>query len=90
MTKEGLIEAVVAKLNLSKKDATEAVRTVFDTIERSLSKGNEVTVSGFGTFRIKQRKARMGVNPRTGAKIQIPAMKVPKFTAGKGLKEAVK
>jgi len=90
MTKEGLVEALVSKLNLSKKDATEAVRTVFESIEKSLSKGEEVTVSGFGTFRVRHRKARMGVNPRTGAKIQVPAMKVPKFSAGKGLKEAVK
>ncbi|HOK34761.1 MAG TPA: HU family DNA-binding protein [Candidatus Paceibacterota bacterium] len=90
MTKEGLIEAIVNKIGCSKREANDILDTIIDTITQSLSRGEEVTLTGFGTFTIKKRAARMGVNPKTGEKIQIPATTVPKFRAGKSLKEAVK
>ncbi|MGB9763169.1 MAG: HU family DNA-binding protein [Minisyncoccia bacterium] len=90
MTKEGLIEEIVKKINCSKKDAAEALEAVIDAITKSLVKGEDVTITGFGTFAVKKRAARQGVNPKTGEKINIPAMTVPKFKAGKALKEAVK
>jgi len=90
MTKEGLIEAIVNKIGCSKREANDILETIIDTITQSLSRGEEVTLTGFGTFTIKKRAARMGVNPKTGEKIQIPAATVPKFRAGKTLKEAVK
>jgi DNA-binding protein HU-beta len=89
MTKEELIEAV-AKGCCSKREAADAVNAVFDAITKALSKGQKVALTGFGTFSVSKRAARMGVNPRTGAKIKIPATKVPKFKAGKTLKDAVK
>ena len=89
MTKEELIEAV-AKGCCSKKEAGEAVNAVFDTITKALSKGQEIVLTGFGKFSVSKRAARMGVNPRTGEKIKIKATTVPKFKAGKSLKEAVK
>lgn len=91
MTKDGLVEAVMnaAKLE-TKKQAHDIVETIFETITKTLSRGEEVAISGFGTFRIARRAARAGINPRTGAKIQIAASVKPKFRAGKALKEAVK
>ena len=77
-------------VDVSKKHAEEVVDFVFDSIADCLKKGEEVSISGFGTFVAKQRKARTARNPRTGAAVQVPAMKVPKFKAGKGLKDAVK
>ena len=77
-------------VDVSKKHAEEIVDFVFDSIADCLKKGEEVSISGFGTFVSKQRKARTARNPRTGAAVQVPAMKVPKFKAGKGLKDAVK
>ena len=74
----------------SKKDAIAAVEAVFDVITKALSKGEEVAVVGFGTFKAVKRAARMGINPKTGEKIQIAAATKPKFKAGKVLKEAVK
>lgn len=90
MNKGDLIEAVFNKIGGTKKGSEEAVDTVFDTITRALAKGDEVAVSGFGTFLAKKRQARTARNPRTGATVNVPAMQVPKFRAGKGLKEAVK
>ncbi len=91
MTKEGLVEAVIKASGIeTKKQAQEAVEAVFDTITKTLSRGEEVAVSGFGSFRVAKRAARMGRNPKTGASIQIPAAVKPKFRAGKALKEAVK
>lgn len=89
MNKNDLISSVAADSGLSKADATKAVDAVFDSIEKSLSGGNEVRLVGFGTFSVANRKASTGRNPRTGESIQIPASKQPKFKAGKGLKEAV-
>ena len=90
MNKADLVEAVFNKIGGTKKAAEEAVETVFETITKTLSKGDEVAVSGFGTFLSKKRQARQARNPRTGETVHVAAMQVPKFRAGKGLKEAVK
>lgn len=90
MTKEGLIEEIVKISGLSKKDASITVNGVFETITKTLSRGDEVAITGFGSFRAAKRAARAGVNPKTGEKIQIAASIKPKFRAGKALKEAVK
>lgn len=90
MNKMGLVDAVCAKLGGTKKSAEDAVDAMFDGIVKSLSQGEEVSISGFGTFVVKKRSARKGVNPRTGEKIQIAATVTPKFRAGKALKDAVK
>ena len=89
MNKQELIEAVAASADLSKADATRAVDSVVDTITQTLKKGDQVTLVGFGTFSVKDRAARTGRNPQTGATIQIAASKVPGFKAGKALKDAV-
>ncbi len=73
-----------------KAAAQRAVEAVFDTITKTLARGEDVTVTGFGTFRVVRTAARMGINPKTGEKIQIPAATRPKFRAGKALKDAVK
>ncbi|MCL5733410.1 MAG: HU family DNA-binding protein [Patescibacteria group bacterium] len=91
MTKEGLAEALMQAAKIEhKSQAREIVDTVVDIITKSLSRGEEVAITGFGTFRVVKRAARMGVNPKTGEKIQIAASIKPKFKAGKGLKDAVK
>ena len=90
MTKSEFVDQVADRANLSKKDAGEAVDAVLDTIEDTLKRGSEVTFSGFGKFHVAERGAREGRNPSTGQKIQIAASKVPKFTAGAGLKKAIK
>ncbi|MBI3627575.1 MAG: HU family DNA-binding protein [Candidatus Sungbacteria bacterium] len=90
MNKADIIEAVHGKLQGTKKSAEEAVEVVFGSITNGLSKGQEVSISGFGTFIVRKRAARQGVNPRTGEKIQIKATTTPKFRAGKVLKEAVR
>jgi len=90
MKKTDLVEAVMSAVGLqTKKQAEEAVDSVFDTIVKSLSRGEEVAIAGFGTFRVVKRAARTGINPKTGEKIQIAAKTAPKFRAGKLLKEAV-
>ena len=91
MNKVGLIEVVMKAAEIEKKkQAVAAVDAVFDTIVKTMSRGEEVAIAGFGTFRVSKRAARMGINPRTGEKIQIAASIKPKFRAGKVLKEAVK
>ncbi len=90
MNKAGLVDAVLAKVGGTKKTTEEAVDAVFDAVVTTLARGEEVSISGFGAFIIKRRSARMGVNPRTGEKIQLAATVTPKFRAGKSLKEAVK
>jgi DNA-binding protein HU-beta len=82
--------AEVAKLVDSKRIAEEAVSCVFNTITKAMKKGQAMTLVGFGTFSVGKRKARVGRNPQTGKEIKIPAKKVPKFSAGKALKDAVK
>lgn len=89
MNKGDLIREV-AKVVSTKKDAQAAVDCVLDTITETLKNEEAVTLVGFGTFKVAQREARMGRNPQTGAEIKIEARKVPKFVAGKALKEAVK
>lgn len=88
MTKQDFIEAIVKKTKLSKKDVAEVVNTGIDVITTNIKKG--VVLTGFGTFTVSKRKARMGRNPKTGKTIKISAMKVPRFKAGKALKQAVK
>jgi len=90
MNKEKLAEVVMNKINLTKTDTLKAIESIFDTITETLTKNNEVSITGFGSFSVNKRAARLGVNPRTGEKIQISAKSVPKFKAGKSLKEAVK
>ena len=91
MKKDELIEAVMNEAGLeTKKLAQDTVNAVFDVITKNLSRGEEVAVTGFGTFRITKRAARMGITPQTGEKIQIAASKAPKFSAGKSLKDAVR
>ncbi len=89
MNKNELVDAVAAATGLKKQDATNAVDAVFDCIAGALKKGLEVRLVGFGTFNVTKRAASEGRNPRTGEKIQIAASKLPKFRAGKGLKDAV-
>ncbi len=89
MNKNDLITTVASSTGLTKADATRAIDSVFESISGSLKKGEEVRLVGFGTFAITHRRATEGRNPRTGEKIQIPAAKLPKFRAGKNLKEAV-
>ncbi len=90
VNKDALVHAIVAKTDLSKKDVEAVIESFVDEVTAELRKGNKVTLTGFGTFRVSNRAAREGINPQTKAKITIPAMTVPKFTAGKALKEAVK
>lgn len=90
MTKDQLIEAVATKCACPKKQADECLEAVLDTITKALQKDDKIVLTGFGAFLVSRRKAREGVNPKTGAKIHIPAAKVPKFRAGKALKDAVK
>ena len=88
MTKADLVSAV-AETGMTKKEAAAAVDAVMGAIKGSLAKGEKVQLIGFGTFSVKKRKARTGRNPQTGKAIKIKAKKVPAFSAGKALKEAV-
>ncbi len=90
VTKDGLVSAVSVTTDMSKKDVEAVIDAFVDEITQQVRLGNKVTLTGFGTFRVSDRAARVGINPQTKQKINIPAMKVPKFTAGKALKEAVK
>ncbi|MDR2558462.1 MAG: HU family DNA-binding protein [Oscillospiraceae bacterium] len=89
MTKADLVTAVAQKAELTKKDADAAITAVIDAITETLKKGEKVQLVGFGSFEVRERAAREGVNPQTQMKIKIPASKVPAFKAGKALKEAV-
>ena len=90
INKKELTEAVAEKVDMSKKDVAMVLETMLDEVTEEMRKGNKVTFTGFGTFKTNNRAARQGRNPQTGETIQIAARTVPKFTAGKGLKEAVK
>ena len=90
MNKGELIEEVANQTGLTKRASGEAVTAITSVITDALARGEKVTLVGFGTFQIMQRKARRGRNPQTGETIQIPAKDVPKFKAGKGLRETVK
>jgi DNA-binding protein HU-beta len=89
-TKSEFVDQVAAKSGLSKKDAGAAVDAVISSIEDSLKSGEEVSFTGFGKFTVANRGAREGRNPRTGETMTIAASRVPRFTAGSGLKKAVK
>lgn len=90
MTKDEMIAAMSESSGISKKQATQALTAFMENVTSTLKRGKKVSFSGFGTFDISNRKARIGRNPQTGATINIPATKVPVFRAGKGLKEAVR
>jgi DNA-binding protein HU-beta len=90
MSKSEFVDKVAAEAGLSKKDAGAAVDAVLSTIESTLKSGGEVTFTGFGKFHVADRGAREGRNPRTGESMQIAATRVPRFTAGSGLKKAIK
>ena len=85
-----MIDHVAKTADISKAAASRALDSVVGAIKATLKKNGSVTLVGFGTFRVSKRKARTGRNPRTNQPIKIPAAKVPKFTPGKALKDAVK
>ena len=89
MNKSELIDAVADKSGLTKADSERAVKALVETVTGALKKGDQVTMIGFGTFLVRERKARQGRNPRTGETIQIKAANNPAFKAGKALKDAV-
>ncbi len=90
MTKEELVNKISRDAKVTKSQANKAINTFFDGVTSSLKRGRKVSFVGFGTFSVARRKARMGRNPQTGAPIRIAASKVPKFKAGKQLRDAVK
>jgi DNA-binding protein HU-beta len=90
MSREELIQKIAREAKLNKTQADKALRATLDGITTSLKKGKRVSFVGFGTFDVGKRKARMGRNPQTGETIRIAAARVPKFRAGKQLKDAVK
>jgi DNA-binding protein HU-beta len=90
VTKQEFVDAVADRAGISKGEAGKAVDAVLDTITDTLRRGDSVTFTGFGKFSTSARAARMGVNPRTGEKVQIAATTVPKFSAGSALKSSVK
>lgn len=89
MNKAELVANVAKEAQISKEAAAEAVDATFNAIESALKSGDTVRIVGFGNFQVAHRKASTGRNPRTGQEIQIPASRVPKFRAGKALKDAV-
>ncbi len=89
MTKADLVNAIAEKAGLSKADAEKALKAFTDAVAEALKASEKVSLVGFGTFSVGERAARQGQNPQTGAKINIPAAKVPKFKAGKALKDAI-
>lgn len=90
MNKMDLVNMLASKTNMTKKAASEALDTVLGAVVDALKKGEKVTLTGFGSFEVRNRKARTGRNPQTNATITIPARKVAAFRAGKALREAVK
>ena len=90
MTKTELVEKMAKDAKVTKAAADKAIDSFVDGVKKALRKGEKVTLIGFGTFSVTQRKARKGRNPQTGSEIKIPARKAPKFSAGKALKTAVK
>jgi DNA-binding protein HU-beta len=90
MTKAEFVDRVASKSGLQRRDAAKAVDAFLESVEESLVEGESVSFTGFGKFSPQQRSARQGVNPRTGEKVTIQAATVPKFSAGSGLKNALK
>lgn len=89
MNKQDLVLQLANKIQITQKSADEILSTTLETIMKALSKGDKVTLAGFGTFEARKRKERKGRNPKTGEEIRIPASTVPKFSAGKQFKESV-
>jgi DNA-binding protein HU-beta len=89
VTKADLVNAIAEKAGLSKVDAEKALKAFTEAVTKTLKKGDKVALVGFGTFSVGKRAARTGKNPQTGKAIKIPAAKVPKFKAGKALKDTV-
>jgi DNA-binding protein HU-beta len=89
MNKTELVEAIAKDSGLTNADARKAVEAFISTVEKSLKKGDEIALTGFGKFSVVKRSARTGRNPQTGETVKIKASKAPKFTAGAGLKTAV-
>ena len=90
MNRTELVEILASKNNLSKTAANAVLETLIETVQTAVKKGDPVQLIGFGTFEVRDRAARKGRNPQTGAEIEIPASKVPAFKPGKALKDAVK
>ncbi|MBU3964164.1 HU family DNA-binding protein [Patescibacteria group bacterium] len=90
MTKQDLVDALAQKTGVSKAAASECLNVILDEIGKALVKGQDVVLTGFGKFLVGKRKARTGRNPQTGAAIKIAAAKVPRFKAGKALKDLVR
>jgi integration host factor subunit beta len=89
MTKADLVEEVAAATNLSRRSSEQVVAVFFDSIVESLCRGDKVELRGFGSFRLRHRKARLGRNPKTGASVEVPAKSVPFFKPGKELRRLV-
>lgn len=89
MTKADLVNAMAEKAGMSKADTEKAIKAFTDVITEALKTGEKVALVGFGTFSVGERAARVGQNPQTGEKMDIPAAKVPKFKPGKALKDSV-
>jgi integration host factor subunit beta len=89
MTKAELIEEVSHAVEMSRKDAEVIVETIFESIVKSLRAGDKIEIRGFGSFRTRQRKPRIGRNPKTGARVDVPAKKIPFFKPSKELKDLV-
>ena len=89
MNKADLVAAMAEKAGVSKKDAEASLKAFTDVVAEELKKGEKIQLVGFGTFEVSERAARTGRNPQTGAEMQIPASKAPKFKAGKALKDVV-
>lgn len=90
INKDALVDYISAKTDMSKREVEAVIDMLTEKIQDEIKNGSKVTLTGFGTFRISRRKAREGINPQTKERITIPEMSVPKFTAGKTLKEAVR
>jgi nucleoid DNA-binding protein len=89
MNKTQLVDAVASDSGLSKADSSRAIESVLATVTKSLKKGEDVSITGFGKFSVVKRAARQGVNPRTGERVKIKASKAPKFTPGASFKQAI-
>ena len=89
MTKADLIEEVSRAIEMSRKDSEVIVETVFDSIVKTLRSGDKIEIRGFGSFRTRERKSRVGRNPKTGARVEVPAKKIPFFKPSKELKDVV-
>lgn len=88
MNKSDLVSMIAAKSNLTKKDSESALNAFIESVQTSLKKGEKIQLVGFGTFEVRNRSARTGINPRTKEAIKIPASKAPVFKAGKALKDS--